>query len=205
MVLYKPSYRIEHAYFPIDSIIAILQETENGASCEISVVGNEGMTGVAMVLGAESTPSYSIVQSAGYAYRLKRSDLIAELNHNNELRNLLLRYAQSFMTQIAQTAVCNRHHSIDQRLCRLLLQSLDRVEGYSLVMTQELMANMLGVRREGITESAGKLQKLGVISYSRGHIDVLNKDKLEALCCECYVVVKKEENRLFPKALASVA
>ena len=169
---------------------------EDGASAEISVVGNEGLIGIALFMGGESTPSRAIVQSAGYAYRLPAQRLKDEFNQHGEVMILLLRYTQSLITQMAQTAVCNRHHSIHQQLCRWLLLSLDRLSGNQLTMTQELIANMLGVRREGVTDAAGKLQKLGVIDYNRGHITVLDRRKLEQLSCECYAVVKKETDRL---------
>jgi CRP-like cAMP-binding protein len=171
---------------------------ENGASAEISVVGNDGFVGVPVLMGGISTPSRAIVQSAGFAYRIKASTLLNEFEIHGPLTLLLLRYTQSLFTQMSQTAVCNRHHSIDQQLCRWLLMSLDRVGSNSLTMTHELIANMLGVRREGVTEAAGKLQKLGVIEYTRGHITVLDRPVLERLCCECYAVVKRESLRLQP-------
>ncbi len=197
-VLYESGDTLRHVYFPTDSIVSLLYVMESGASAEISVVGNEGLIGVALFMGGESTTSRAIVQSAGHGYRLLGSLFKEEFNRLNEMLHLMLRYSQALITQMAQTAVCNRHHSIDQQLCRWLLLSLDRLSGPDLVMTQELIANMLGVRREGVTEAAGKLQKLGVIEYSRGHITVLNRPKLEALCCECYAVVKKETDRLLP-------
>jgi CRP-like cAMP-binding protein len=169
---------------------------EDGASAEIAVVGNEGLIGIALFMGGETTPSRAIVQSAGGAYRMKGQQLKDEFNRHGQLQLLLLRYTQSLITQMAQTAVCNRHHSVDQQLCRWLLLSLDRLSSNELKMTQELIANMLGVRREGVTEAAGKLQKLGVIRYSRGQITVLDRPKLEALSCECYAVVKRESDRL---------
>jgi CRP-like cAMP-binding protein len=176
---------------------------ESGASAEISVVGNEGLVGVALFMGGESTTNRAVVQSAGYAYRLSATRLKEEFNRHGDMMLLLLRYTQSLITQMAQTAVCNRHHSIDQQLCRWLLLSLDRLSDNKLVMTQELIANMLGVRREGVTDAAGKLQKAGAIEYSRGHI-TLDRPMLESLCCECYAVVKKETDRLLnympPKA-----
>jgi CRP-like cAMP-binding protein len=173
----------------------------DGASAEISVVGKEGIVGIAVFMGGESTPSRAIVQSAGSAWRLPASELRREFNGYPEMRMQMLRYTQALITQMAQTAVCNRHHSIDQQLCRWLLLSLDRLPGKRLTMTQELIANMLGVRREGVTEAAGKLQKLGVITYQRGHISVLDRPKLEKLCCECYEVVKHETERLQSYAL----
>ncbi|MNO33941.1 Cyclic nucleotide-binding domain protein [compost metagenome] len=200
-VLYESGDTLRHIYFPTDSIVSLLYVMENGASAEISVVGNEGLIGLALFMGGESTPSRAIVQSAGHAYRLQGQRLKAELSRHGELLQLMLRYTQALITQMAQTAVCNRHHSIDQQLCRWLLLSLDRLPSNQLTMTQELIANMLGVRREGVTEAAGKLQKQGVIEYSRGHITVLDRLKLEELSCECYAVVKKETDRLLPYAL----
>ena len=197
-VLYESGDALRHVYFPTDAIVSLLYVMENGASAEISVVGNEGLIGVALFMGGESTPSRAIVQSAGSAYRMLGQRLKDEFNRHGELLLLMLRYTQSLITQMAQTAVCNRHHSIDQQLCRWLLLSLDRLSSNHLVMTQELIANMLGVRREGVTDAAGKLQRLGVIEYSRGQITVLDRPKLEALSCECYAVVKKETDRLLP-------
>ncbi|MES1190395.1 MAG: Crp/Fnr family transcriptional regulator [Steroidobacter sp.] len=195
-VLYESGNTLRHVYFPVDCIISLLYVMEDGASAEISVVGNEGLIGVALFMGGNSTPSRAIVQSAGSAYRLLGQRLMEEFNRHGDLLLLMLRYTQSLITQMAQTAVCNRHHTVDQQLCRWLLLSLDRLPSNRLVMTQELIANMLGVRREGVTEAAGKLQKLGVIEYSRGHITVLDRAKLENLSCECYAVVKKETDRL---------
>lgn len=197
-VVYESGDSLLHVHFPTDAIVSLLYVMENGASAEISVVGNEGMIGIAVFMGGESTPSRAIVQSAGHAYRLPQQRLKDEFNHSSEMRTLMLRYTQALITQMAQTAVCNRHHSIDQQLCRWLLLSLDRLPSNQLTMTQELIANMLGVRREGVTEAAGKLQKLKVINYQRGHITVLNRPKLENLSCECYAVVKKETDRLLP-------
>jgi CRP-like cAMP-binding protein len=197
-VLYESGDALRHVYFPTDSIVSLLYVMESGASAEISVVGNEGLIGVALFMGGESTPSRAIVQSAGEAYRLRGQLLKDEFNRHGVLLQLMLRYTQALLTQMAQTAVCNRHHSIDQQLCRWLLLSLDRLPSNQLTMTQELIANMLGVRREGVTDAAGKLQKLGVIEYSRGHITVLDRPALEALSCECYAVVKKETDRLLP-------
>lgn len=197
-VLYESGDTLRHVYFPTDSIISLLYVMENGASAEISVVGNEGLVGVALFMGGESTPSRAIVQSGGYAYRLQGQRLKDEFNRHGELLVLMLRYTQALITQMAQTAVCNRHHQIDQQLCRWLLLSLDRLPNNRLTMTQELIANMLGVRREGVTEAAGKLQRQGVIEYSRGHITVLDRQKLEQLSCECYAVVKRETDRLLP-------
>ncbi|SIQ71242.1 Crp/Fnr family transcriptional regulator [Aquipseudomonas alcaligenes] len=197
-VLYESGDILRHVYFPTDSIISLLYVMENGASAEISVVGNDGLVGVALFMGGESTPSRAIVQSGGYAYRLQGQRLKDEFNRHGELLVLMLRYTQALITQMAQTAVCNRHHQIDQQLCRWLLLSLDRLPNNRLTMTQELIANMLGVRREGVTEAAGKLQRQGVIEYSRGHITVLDRQKLEQLSCECYAVVKRETDRLLP-------
>ncbi|MEO3737668.1 Crp/Fnr family transcriptional regulator [Shewanella baltica] len=196
MVIYEAGQNLENVYFPIDSIVSLLNVLEDGSSAEISVVGNEGLVGIAVFMGGESAPNRAIVQSAGRAYKLSASVLLNEFNDNQSLRVLLLRYTQALMAQMAQTAICNRHHSIDQQLCRWLLLSLDRLASNNLTMTQELIANMLGVRREGVTEAAGKLQKLGVINYKRGHITVTNREKLETLCCECYAVVKTETDRL---------
>ncbi len=197
-VLYESGGAMRHVYFPTDSIVSLLYVMENGASAEISVVGNEGLIGVALFMGGESTPSRAIVQSAGSAYRLPGQLLKDEFNRHGELLQLMLRYTQSLITQMAQTAVCNRHHSIDQQLCRWLLLSLDRLPSNHLTMTQELIANMLGVRREGVTEAAGKLQKLGAIEYHRGAITIIDRPLLERLSCECYAVVKQETDRLLP-------
>lgn len=204
-VLYESGDTMRYVYFPTDSIVSLLYVMESGASAEISVVGNEGIVGVSLFMGGESTPSRAVVQSAGSAYRLPGQRLKDEFNRHTELMQLLLRYTQSLITQMAQTAVCNRHHSIDQQLCRWLLLSLDRLPDNKLTMTQELIANMLGVRREGVTEAAGKLQKLGVIDYCRGHITVLDRSKLEALSCECYAVVKRESDRLLPLHMSDLA
>jgi CRP-like cAMP-binding protein len=198
-ILYESGDVLRHVYFPTDSIVSLLYVMADGASAEIAVVGNEGVVGVALFMGGETTPSRAIVQSAGYAYRLIGQQLKDEFHRNGEMQILLLRYTQSLITQMAQTAVCNRHHSVDQQLCRWLLLSLDRLSSNVLIMTHELIANMLGVRREGVTDAAGKLQKLGIIRYSRGHITVLDRPKLEGLCCECYAVVKKETDRLLPE------
>ena len=197
-VLYESGDLLRHVYFPTDSIISLLYVMEDGASAEISVVGNEGLIGIALFMGGETTPSRAIVQSAGSAYRLLSQNLKEEFHRSGSLQLLLLRYTQALITQMAQTAVCNRHHSVDQQLCRWLLLSLDRLSSNRLIMTQELIANMLGVRREGVTEAAGKLQELGVIRYARGRITVLDRPRLEQLCCECYAVVKKETDRLLP-------
>jgi CRP-like cAMP-binding protein len=197
-VLYEPGERQKHVYFPLTAIISLLYVMEDGASAEIAVVGNEGILGVALFMGGESTPSRAVVQSAGLALRLKAQRLGEEFVRFRPFLHLMLRYTQALITQMAQTAVCNRHHSVDKQLCRWLLLSLDRLESNTLTMTQELIANMLGVRREGVTESAGKLQKLGLISYRRGCISVLDRKGLEARTCECYQVVKDEYDRLLP-------
>jgi CRP-like cAMP-binding protein len=201
-VLYESGDMLRHVYFPTDSIVSLLYVMEDGASAEIAVVGNEGLVGVALFMGGETTPSRAVVQSAGSAYRLIGQRLKDEFHRNGEMQILLLRYTQALITQMAQTAVCNRHHSVDQQLCRWLLLSLDRLSSNKLSMTHELIANMLGVRREGVTEAAGKLQKLGVIHYGRGRITVLDRPKLQQLCCECYAVVKKETDRLLLYRLA---
>jgi len=195
-VLYESGETLRHIYFPTDSIVSLLYVMEDGASAEIAVVGNEGAIGVALFMGGETTPSRAIVQSAGSAYRLEGKRLKLEFNRHGQMLHVLLRYTQSLITQMAQTAVCNRHHSVNQQLCRWLLLSLDRLRSNELKMTQELIANMLGVRREGVTAAAGELQKAGVIRYSRGRITVLDRAKLEQLSCECYSVVKKETDRL---------
>jgi CRP-like cAMP-binding protein len=195
-VLYESGDPLLHVYFPVDAIVSLLYVMENGSSAEISVVGNEGLIGIALFMGGETTPSRAIVQSAGYAYRLVAGRLKEEFNRHGDMQLLLLRYTQALITQMSQTAVCNRHHSVDQQLCRWLLLSLDRLASNQLIMTQELIANMLGVRREGVTDAAGKLQKLGVIQYARGQITVLDRPQLEKLSCECYAVVKKESDRL---------
>ena len=198
-VLYESGSQLTHVYFPTNSIISLLYVTKDGASAEIAVVGYEGIVGIALFMGGETTPSRAVVQSAGYAYRLRDRLLKREFNRSAAMHQLLLRYTQALLTQMAQTAVCNRHHSVDQQLCRWLLLSLDRLHSNELVMTQELIANMLGVRREGVTEAAGKLQNAGLIHYSRGRISVLNRAGLEEQSCECYAVVKKEFDRLLPQ------
>ncbi|WP_145009779.1 Crp/Fnr family transcriptional regulator [Pseudomonas oryzihabitans] len=195
-VLYESGESVRNVYFPTDAIVSLLNVMENGASAEIAVVGNEGLVGISLFMGGESTPSRAVVQSDGYAYRLQGQRLTEEFDLHGDMLVLMLRYTQALITQMSQTAVCNRHHSIDQQLCRWLLLSLDRLPGDQLNMTQELIANMLGVRREGVTEAAGKLQRQGVIEYSRGHITVLDRTRLEQLSCECYAVVKKETDRL---------
>ncbi|MGK2927609.1 MAG: Crp/Fnr family transcriptional regulator [Lysobacterales bacterium] len=202
-VVYEAGQKVRFVYFPTDCIISLLYVMLDGASAEISVVGNEGIVGIAVFMGGDSTPSRAIVQSGGTVFRLAAADLRKEFNNHPEMRTLMLRYTQSLITQMAQTAVCNRHHSIDQQLCRWLLLSLDRLPTANLTMTQELIANMLGVRREGVTEAAGKLQKAGVITYQRGHITVIDRPQLEELCCECYVVVKQETERLEHRPLPS--
>jgi CRP-like cAMP-binding protein len=195
-VLYESGDLLRHVYFPTDCIVSLLYVMEDGGSAEISVVGNEGVIGISLFMGGETTPSRAVVQSAGYAYQLIGQKLKDEFHRNGGMQVLLLRYTQALITQMAQTAVCNRHHTVDQQLCRWLLLSLDRLASNELTMTQELIANMLGVRREGVTDSAGKLQTLGVIRYHRGRITVLDRPKLEGLSCECYAVVKKETDRL---------
>jgi CRP-like cAMP-binding protein len=202
-VLYESGATLTHVYFPTTSIVSLLYVMENGASAEIAVVGNEGVVGVALFMGGESTPSRAVVQSAGLGFRLKAQLMKDEFNRAGPVLHLLLRYTQALITQMAQTAVCNRHHSLDQQLCRWLLLSLDRVGANELAMTQELIANMLGVRREGVTEAALNLQQAGLISYARGHISVLDRPGLEKRTCECYAVVKKEYERLLPEKLAS--
>jgi len=194
--LYESGGRLRHVYFPTTSIISLLYVMEDGASAEIAVVGNEGILGVSLFMGGETTPSRAVVQSAGFGYRLKAQVLKEEFNRAGPVLRLLLRYTQALITQMAQTAVCNRHHSVQQQLCRWLLLSLDRLATDELTMTQELIANMLGVRREGVTEAAGELQRAGVIRYARGRITVLDRTRLEQSACECYDVVKKEFDRL---------
>jgi CRP-like cAMP-binding protein len=204
MVLYESGVTLPYVYFPTNCIVSLLYVLADGASAEISVVGNEGLVGIALFLGGDTTPSRAIVQSAGFAYRISAQALKDEFHRNGEVQLLLLRYTQSLITQMAQTAVCNRHHSVDQQLCRWLLLSLDRLPSNKVVMTQELIANMLGVRREGVTEAAGKLDKLDIIRYARGRITVLDRPKLEERCCECYAVVKKETDRLLPRQVPSM-
>jgi CRP-like cAMP-binding protein len=202
-VLYESGHAQSHVYFPTTAIVSLLYVMENGASAEIAVVGNEGLIGISLFMGGESTPSRAVVQSAGGALRMRAPSIKDEFNHSSAVLHLLLRYTQALITQMAQTAVCNRHHTLDQQLCRWLLLSLDRLAGSELTMTQELIANMLGVRREGVTESALKLQKLGLIHYSRGHISVLDRSGLERRTCECYAVVKREYDRLLPDRTAT--
>jgi len=197
-VLYESGDMLRHVYFPTDSIVSLLYMFKDGRSAEIAVVGNDGAIGVALFMGGETTTNRAIVQSAGSAYRLSGERLKEELGRHTEMLHILLRYTQALITQMAQTAVCNRHHSLEQQLCRWLLLSLDRLASSELTMTQKLIANMLGVRRVGVTRAAGKLQELGVITYQRGRIAVLDRPALERLCCECYAVVKKETDRLLP-------
>ena len=202
-VLYESGVALQHVYFPADCIISLLYVMQNGASAEIAVVGNEGIVGISLFMGGETTPSRAVVQSAGHAYRLPAALLKEEFGRSGAMQHLLLRYTQALLTQMAQTAVCNRHHSVEQQLCRWLLLSLDRLSDNNLTMTQELIANMLGVRREGVTEAAGKLQTAGLISYSRGKITVLDRPRLQKKACECYAVVKIEFDRLLPDVMAS--
>ena len=197
-VLHQPGSRMRHVYFPTTAIVSLLYVMEDGASAEIAVVGNDGILGISLFMGGDTTPYWAVVQSAGESYRLPAGVLLAEFDRAGTAMRLLLRYTQALITQMTQTAVCNRHHSVDQQLCRWLLLSLDRLKSNELVMTQELMANMLGVRREGVTEAAGKLQADGLIHYSRGHIKVLDRAGLEARVCECYQVVRRESDRLVP-------
>lgn len=197
-VLYESGQRLRDVYFPVDTIISLLYVMEDGASAEIAIVGNEGILGVSLFMGGESTPSRAVVQSAGYAFRLNAQWLNDEFVRFGPFLHLMLRYTQALITQMAQTAVCNRHHSVDQQLCRWLLLSLDRLQTNELIMTQELIANMLGVRREGVTEAAGELQRAGLIQYKRGRITVLDRQGLESRTCECYRVVKTEYERLLP-------
>ncbi len=201
--LYESGRTLSHVYFPTTSIVSLLYVMENGASAEIAVVGNEGVVGIALFMGGESTPSRAVVQSAGQGFRLRGQAVKEAFNRSGPVMHLFLRYTQALITQMAQTAVCNRHHSLDQQLCRWLLLSLDRLPGNELVMTQELIANMLGVRREGVTEAALKLQAAGLIRYARGHISVLDREGLEARTCECYAVVRKEYGRLLPDRIAT--
>ena len=197
-VIYEPGYRLSHVYFPATSIVSLLYVLENGASAEIAVVGNEGLIGIALFMGGETTSGRAVVQSAGRAYRLDAGVLKEEFHRAGAVQRLLLRYTQALITQMAQTAVCNRHHSIDQQLCRWLLLSIDRLPSNELTMTQELIANMLGVRRAGVTEAAVKLQDAGLIRYSHGRIEVLDRAGLEKRACECYRVVRRECERLLP-------
>jgi CRP-like cAMP-binding protein len=197
-VLYEAGMRLTHVYFPTTAIVSLLYVLEDGASAEVAVVGFEGLVGISLFMGGDSTTSRAVVQSAGRGYRLRASMVMQEFNRAGPVLHLLLRYTQALLTQMSQTAVCNRHHSLDQQLCRWLLLSLDRLHSNDLVMTQELIANMLGVRREGVTEAAGHLQDAGLIRYRRGHITVLDRSRLEQRACECYAVVKHEYDRLLP-------
>lgn len=197
-VLYESGKRQAHVYFPTNSIVSLVYVMEDGASAEVAIAGHEGLVGISLFMGGDTTPSRALVQSAGSAFRIRGSRLRKEFDHGVALRQLLLRYTQALITQMSQTAVCNRHHTVDQQLCRWLLMSIDRLASNKLVMTQELIANMLGVRREGVTEAAGKLQAAGVIRYQRGRIEVTDRPKLERLSCECYEVVRKEYARLLP-------
>jgi CRP-like cAMP-binding protein len=202
-VMYEPGATLSHVYFPTTAIVSLLYVMENGAPGEIAVVGKEGIVGVSIFMGGQSTPSRAVVQSAGHGYRMKSQTLQDEFAASVPVLQVLLRYTQALLTQMAQTAVCNRHHSLDQQLCRWLLLSLDRLDGDELVMTQELIANMLGVRREGVTEGATKLQEAGLIRYTRGRITVLDREGLELRSCECYAVVKKEYDRLLTQEQAA--
>ncbi len=199
-VLYESGTRLSHAYFPIDCIVSLLYVCENGSTDEVAMVGREGLIGVALFMGGQSTPNRAIVRSAGWAYRLPANLLKDAFNQNHQLKHLLLRYTQALLTQMAQTAVCNRHHTLDHQLCRWLLMSFDRLQSNVLVVTHELIATMLGVRRESVTEAAGRLQAQGLIEYYRGRIKMINRSGLEKKSCECYEVVKKEFNRLLPAA-----
>lgn len=200
-VLYESGRTMSHVYFPTTAIVSLLYVLENGSSAEIAVVGKEGIVGISLFMGGDSTPSRAVVQSAGKGFRLNAQTMKTEFNRAGPTLHLLLRYTQALITQMTQTAVCNRHHSLDQQLCRWLLLSLDRMEGNDLRMTQELLADMLGMRRSGVSESALKLQSAGLISYRRGHISVLDRNGLEKRSCECYAVVKKEYDRLLPPKL----
>jgi CRP-like cAMP-binding protein len=205
MVVYESGGAQGYVYFPTSSIVSLLYVLADGASAEIAVTGSEGLVGIALFMGGETTPSRAVVQSAGHGYRLRAAELKRQFETGGALQHLLLRFTQALITQMTQTAVCNRHHAVDQQLCRWLLLSLDRLAGNELVMTQELIANMLGVRREGVTEAAGKLQDEGLIRYSRGRITVLDRQQLEARVCECYGVVKKEYDRLLPEAASGAS
>jgi CRP-like cAMP-binding protein len=198
--IYEAGGRLAHVYFPITSIASLLYVMENGASAEIAIAGNDSVVGISLFMGGDTTPSRAVVQSAGHGYRLEATVLKKEFDRGGALHQLALRYTQALITQMAQTAVCNRHHSVEQQLCRWLLLSLDRLPSNELTMTQQLIANMLGVRREGVTEAAGHLQKERLINYSRGRIIVLDRPGLEKRVCECYAVVKRETDRLFPRA-----
>jgi CRP-like cAMP-binding protein len=197
-VIYESGSEQPHVYFPTDSIVSLLYVMEDGSSAEIAIVGNEGLVGISLFMGGGTTPSRAVVQSAGHAFRMRAQFIRDEFVMAGKVQQLFLRYTQALLTQMGQTAVCNRHHSVDQQLCRWLLMSLDRLSSNELTMTQELIANMLGVRREGVTEAAGKLQRAGIIKYSRGRIRVLDRPRLELMACECYEVVRKEFLRLLP-------
>ena len=201
-VLYEPSCKLQYAYLPIDSIVSLLYVLEDGGSTELAAVGNEGLVGVSLFMGGETTPSRAVVQSAGKSLRISSRFLKVEFSQSLPVLHLLLRYTQALLTQTTQTAVCNRHHTLDQQLCRFLLHSMDRLGSRHLLMTQELIANMLGVRREGVTEAAGRLQVAGVIRYARGKIEILDRQGLEKRSCECYSVVKVEYDRLLPDLIA---
>ena len=200
--IYESGRKQPYVYFPTDSIVSLLYVMKDGASAEIAVVGNEGLVGISLFMGGDTTPSRAVVQSAGSAYRVKAKALLSEFEFGGPLQHLLLRYTQALITQMAQTAVCNRHHAVEQQLCRWLLLSMDRLPTNVLTMTQDLIANMLGVRREGVTAAAGKLQEAGLIDYSRGRITILDRSGLESLVCECYAVVKTEFDRLLPDEVA---
>jgi CRP-like cAMP-binding protein len=200
-VLYESGRHLNHVYFPTTCIVSLLHVLESGQTAEIAVVGNDGVVGVSLFMGGQTTSSRAVVQSAGEAYRLPGPRMMDEFIRGSGMQHLMLRYTQALLTQMSQTAVCNRHHSVDQQLCRWLLLSIDRLDKPELTVTQELIASLLGVRREGVTEAAGKLQKAKVISYRRGHISVLDRRKLEAMSCECYEVVRRETDRLLPQAI----
>jgi CRP-like cAMP-binding protein len=200
--IYESGRKQPYVFFPTDSIVSLLYVMKDGASAEIAVVGNEGLVGISLFMGGDTTPSRAVVQSAGSAYRVKAKALLSEFEFGGPLQHLLLRYTQALITQMAQTAVCNRHHAVEQQLCRWLLLSMDRLPTNVLTMTQDLIANMLGVRREGVTAAAGKLQEAGLINYSRGRIEIMDRAGLESLVCECYAVVKTEFDRLLPDEVA---
>jgi len=201
-VLYEPGMKMRYVCFPSTAIVSLLYAAEDGSSAEIAIVGREGVVGISIFMGGESTSSRAVVQSAGFGYRINSSLVLDEFNKSGPVMHLLLRYTQALITQMSQTAVCNRHHTLDQQFCRWLLLSLDRLSGNELVMTQELIANMLGVRREGVTEAALKMQRVGLIRYARGHITILDRAGLEQRTCECYRVVKEEYDRLLPRKMA---
>jgi CRP-like cAMP-binding protein len=201
--IYESGRKQPYVFFPTDSIVSLLYVMKDGASAEIAVVGNEGLVGISLFMGGDTTPSRAVVQSAGSAYRIKAKALLSEFEFGGPLQHLLLRYTQALITQMSQTAVCNRHHAVEQQLCRWLLLSMDRLPTNVLTMTQDLIANMLGVRREGVTAAAGKLQEAGLINYSRGRIEIMDRAGLESLVCECYAVVKTEFDRLLPDEVSS--